>query len=173
MQPVVISQSVGDRSIVQLCRRTISLIQIGAKGDVLRLDEERGQELGVHVPGVPDSNGQLVVGLDLRGKLPDVTKPDAELVVSSATLSVLRTDLLVAERFQLRESILQSHRLFVALLESEIRDNRTRFSGGGRRAAGNRALGAFRPDWSQRCDLWGASQKRLDVFHVGSIAVSL
>lgn len=73
---------------------------------LFRLDQERGQELGVHVPGVPESNGQLVVGLDLRGKLPDVTKPDAELVVSSAILSVLRTDLPVVERFQLRESIL-------------------------------------------------------------------
>jgi len=34
----VIPQIVGDRSMVQLCRRTISLIQIGANGEVQPLE---------------------------------------------------------------------------------------------------------------------------------------
>ena len=49
------------------------------------------------------------VGLDLRGKFPDLTELDAELIVASATFFVVRTALLVAERFQLRESFLESH----------------------------------------------------------------
>jgi hypothetical protein len=48
-----------------------------------------------------------VIGLDLRGELSDVTKRDAELVVTGAALPVSRTDLLVSERLQLRESILE------------------------------------------------------------------
>ena len=46
-----------------------------------------------------------MVGLDLRGELPDVAEPDAELIVARAPLRVLRADLLVAERLQLREGI--------------------------------------------------------------------
>ena len=57
---------------------------------VFGLDQKDGQEPGIDVPGVPEGTGQLVVGLDLRGKLPDVTKPDAELIVPGATLFVLR-----------------------------------------------------------------------------------
>jgi cholesterol oxidase len=45
---------------------------------------------GIDVPCVPESDCQLVVGLDLRSSLPDVTKPDAELIVPSTILFVLR-----------------------------------------------------------------------------------
>ena len=51
--------------------------------------------------GLPESDGQLVVGLDLRGQLPDVAELNAELIVAGAVLLVLRTHLLVAERFEL------------------------------------------------------------------------
>src|SRR5688572_28160453 len=85
-----------------------------------RVDEKYCKELGVDVPGVPESHGQLVVRLDLCSKLPDVTYPNAELITPSTILFVMRTHLLVTERLQLRESVLESHCL-VSLLE--MRDN--------------------------------------------------
>ena len=47
--------------------------------------------------------------LIFAASFPDVTQLDAELILPSAILPVVRTALLVAERFQLRESILESH----------------------------------------------------------------
>jgi hypothetical protein len=96
------------------------LIQIGAKGKVQPLaislrdqvpgvDQKDGQKSGINVPGVPEGDGQLVVDLDLGGEIPDVTKPDAELIVPGAILRVVRTDLLVSERFHLRDRLLESH----------------------------------------------------------------
>lgn len=50
-----------------------------------------------------------VAGLALRGKLPDVAKLDAELIVPGAILFVVRTNLLVSESFELRESFFERH----------------------------------------------------------------
>src|SRR5262245_42011448 len=73
------------------------------------LEQKNCQEPGIDVPRFPESNGQRVVGLDLRGELPYVTMTDAELIVSSAPFFVLCTDVLVAERLQLRQGFLESH----------------------------------------------------------------
>ena len=51
-------------------------------------------EPGIDVSGVPEGDGQLVVGLDLRGNLPDVTKPDAELI---AVLIIFRNTIKIIE----------------------------------------------------------------------------
>ncbi len=50
-----------------------------------------------------------MVGFDLLRQLPDIAASDAELIVAGTVLGVLRTHLLVAERFELRESFFERH----------------------------------------------------------------
>src|SRR5690606_4865093 len=76
---------------------------------LLRLDHERGQELCVRVPGVPERQGELVVRADLLRQGPDVSELDPELMVTGAALGVLRTHLGLAERFELLEGLVQRH----------------------------------------------------------------
>lgn len=76
---------------------------------VLGLDQEDCQEPGVNIAGVPEREGQLVVGLYLRGKLPEVAQLNAELIVTGAVLFVMRTNLFVAESLELSESFFESH----------------------------------------------------------------
>jgi len=64
-----------------------------------------------------------VVGLNLRGQFSDVTEPDAELIVAGAVLAVLCTDLLIAERFELRESFFESCSHICVVSELKNRDN--------------------------------------------------
>jgi hypothetical protein len=59
--------------------------------------------------GVWAGNRLNLPDLDLRGNLSDVAKLDAELIFSSAILRVMRMDLFVAERFELRESFSESY----------------------------------------------------------------
>src|SRR6185295_11120161 len=50
-----------------------------------------------------------MVGLDLRGQLPDVTMLNAKLPVAGAMLFVACADLFVPERFQLCECFFERH----------------------------------------------------------------
>jgi hypothetical protein len=72
---------------------------------------------------VPESNGQSVVGLNLRGQFSDFAEPDAELIVAGAVLAVLCTDLLIAERFELRESFFESRGHICVVSEPKKWDN--------------------------------------------------
>lgn len=60
-------------------------------------------------PALPKSQGQLVVGLDLLRQFPDCVESDAELIVAGTVLGVLRSHLLVSERFELLESLFEIH----------------------------------------------------------------
>jgi hypothetical protein len=51
-----------------------------------------------------------VVGLDLGGQLANIAQPDAELIFPGAMLFVLRTDFLIAERFQPFKSLFKGYR---------------------------------------------------------------
>lgn len=53
--------------------------------------------------GIPKRQSQMMVGLDFMGDFPDVAKKHTELIFAGAALRVLRTHLLGAERFELRE----------------------------------------------------------------------
>jgi hypothetical protein len=64
-----------------------------------------------------------VVGFYLRGQFSDGAEPDAELIVAGAVLAVLRTDLLIAERFELRESFFESRSHICVVSELENRDD--------------------------------------------------
>ena len=64
-----------------------------------------------------------MVGLNLRGQFSDVAEPDAELIVACAVLAVLRTDLLIAERFELRESFFESRSHIGVVSELKSMDN--------------------------------------------------
>ena len=64
-------------------------------------------------PVAQRNKGQRVVGLDLRGQFSDVAVQAAELIVTRAVLAVLCTNLLVAERFDLREGFFERDRHLV------------------------------------------------------------
>ena len=68
---------------------------------------EDGQKLGVDVPGLPQGQSQLVIGLDFLGQHPNVAVLHAELIVAGAILDVVRTPLLVAQRLESRERFLK------------------------------------------------------------------
>jgi hypothetical protein len=76
---------------------------------LLGLDQECCQELGVNVPGLPEGQGQFMVRADLLRQHSDVAETDAELIVPGATFGVLRPHLRIAERFELLESFIERH----------------------------------------------------------------
>src|SRR6188508_2687843 len=98
-------QPIRDKSRVDGPRHPIHLVA----RQTLGLDQEDCQKLGIDISSLPELVGQRWVGLDLRRNLPNVTVLDAELIVPGAPLPVLLTDLLVAESFELRKSILECH----------------------------------------------------------------
>src|SRR5215831_14736879 len=67
------------------------------------------QELGIDVPGLPKLQSQLVVGLDLLRQLSDVAHWNAELMFARTVFGVMRTHLLVFERFELLHYFSESH----------------------------------------------------------------
>jgi hypothetical protein len=64
-----------------------------------------------------------VVGLNLRGQFSDDAEPDTEVIVAGAVLAVLRADLLIAERFELRESFFESRSHICVVSELKNRNN--------------------------------------------------
>jgi hypothetical protein len=64
-----------------------------------------------------------VAGLNLRSQLSDGAEPDTELIVACPILAVLRTDFLIAERFELRESFFESRSHICVVSEFKNRDN--------------------------------------------------
>src|SRR5262249_47981917 len=78
-------------------------------GERLGLDDERGEELGFDVAGVPEIERQFVISLDLLGHRADVAKFHAELVVRRAGLRVVGTPSVVAEGLKLCEDFIDGH----------------------------------------------------------------
>ena len=61
--------------------------------------------------------------LDLRGQFSDVAESDSELIVAGAILAVVRADILIAECFELRESLFESHSHSGVVSKFRTRDN--------------------------------------------------
>jgi hypothetical protein len=68
---------------------------------VLGLNHEGGQKLGIDVPGLPKGEGQLMIGLDLLRQLPDVAPHYSKLILAGTGLGILRPHPFAAKRFEL------------------------------------------------------------------------